>query len=228
MSDLQLLNVEDSLTHLSRIETESGVAPHPRKFEAKRIELARAALGTMARLGFADTSIRQIATDTEYSHGVIHYYFKDKVDLITCCVQDYKRICATRYDGLIENSQTEEEFLTGFGDIAFASLTREAPLHRLWYDLRVQSMFNTAYRENIVEIDRTLERMTWRIYSTFCAFSGVIPRQSSARIYGLFDGLFQTALLYFITAQTESGVDLKGEMMSLLLDLRSIDEAKMP
>src|SRR5665213_1626249 len=65
------------------------------KFSARRIELAEAALETLAELGYARTSLREIAQKSEFTHGVLHYYFSDKVDLICCCVRHYKAKCVT-------------------------------------------------------------------------------------------------------------------------------------
>src|SRR6185503_10037661 len=51
------------------------------KFEARRAELADATLATLGELGYARTSLREIAQKTEFSHGVLHYYFRDKNEL---------------------------------------------------------------------------------------------------------------------------------------------------
>ena len=60
------------------------------KVAQRRSELAAAALKTLSELGYARTSLRDIAANSEFSHGVLHYYFRDKVDLITYCVREYK------------------------------------------------------------------------------------------------------------------------------------------
>ena len=52
------------------------------KFSKRRIELAEAALETLAELGYARTSLREIAQKSEFTHGVLHYYFSD--DLLLC------------------------------------------------------------------------------------------------------------------------------------------------
>ncbi len=52
------------------------------KFEERRRELADAALQTLSELGYARTSLREIAQNSAFSHGVLHYYFRDKVDLV--------------------------------------------------------------------------------------------------------------------------------------------------
>ena len=61
--------------------------PSVDKFAERRVELAEAALQTLSELGYARTSLREIAQNSVFSHGVLHYYFKDKADLITCCVR---------------------------------------------------------------------------------------------------------------------------------------------
>ena len=40
-------------------------------------------------------------------------------------------------------------------------------MHRLWYDLRNQSLFDESFRADVLEIDQSLERMIWRIVSKF-------------------------------------------------------------
>src|SRR6202007_3228864 len=64
------------------------------KFAARRDELAGAALQTLAELGYARTSLREIAQNSEFSHGVLHYYFSDKQDLLTHCVRQYEAAVA--------------------------------------------------------------------------------------------------------------------------------------
>src|SRR6476660_1544047 len=119
------------------------------KFATRRIELAEAALETLAELGYARTSLREIAQNSEFTHGVLHYYFSDKVDLICCCVRHYKAKCVTRYDGVVATAQTPEELKAGFGRVLVASLRDEATMHRLWYDLRSQSLFEESFRADV-------------------------------------------------------------------------------
>ena len=68
-------------------------------------------------------------------------------------------------------------------------------MHRLWYDLRTQSMFEPELREAVLEIDHTLELMIWRIVRRYADLSGGEPVFSSPTTYALFDGLFEKGLL---------------------------------
>ena len=69
----------------------------------------------------------------------------------------------TRYDDLVATAGTADELARGFADKLAETITDEASMHRLWYDLRTQSMFEAGLREAVLEIDHTLELMIWRI-----------------------------------------------------------------
>jgi AcrR family transcriptional regulator len=44
------------------------------KFAERRAELAEAALQTLSELGYARTSLREIAQNSEFTHGVLHLF----------------------------------------------------------------------------------------------------------------------------------------------------------
>src|SRR6185437_3363160 len=102
------------------------------KHDKRRSELAESALATLGELGYARTSLREIAQNAEFSHGVVHYYFANNIELITYCVRYYKATCVTRYDDLVATAATAEELATGFADKLVETITDEAPMHRLW------------------------------------------------------------------------------------------------
>ena len=135
---------------------------------------------TLGELGYARTSLREIAQNSEFSHGVVHYYFADKIELITYCVRYYKATLrhALRRPGR-DRDHRRGAGRRGFADKLVETITDEAPMHRLWYDLRTQSMFEPELREAVLEIDHTLELMIWRIvrrYADLAAASRRSPR----------------------------------------------------
>src|SRR5260221_10692477 len=83
------------------------------KFAERRAQLAASALQTLSELGYARTSLRDIAQNSEFSHGVLHYYFSDKVDLIMQCVKQYKAECVKRYDEIVATARTATELKYG-------------------------------------------------------------------------------------------------------------------
>ena len=143
------------------------------KFAERRAQLADAALQTLAELGYARTSLREIAQNTEFSHGVLHYYFSDKEDLITHCVRQYEAACVTRYDEIVATATSAGELKREFSTAMAQTLRTDAPMHRLWYDLRNQSLFEESFRADVLEIDQRREDMIWRVISRYASFAGV-------------------------------------------------------
>lgn len=186
------------------------------KFNARRIELAEAALATLAELGYARTSLREIAQKSDFTHGVLHYYFSDKFDLICCSVRHYKAKCVTRYDQITATAKSRSELLDGFLDKLGETIQTEAHMHRLWYDLRAQALFEDAFRDDVTAIDKSLEDMMWRVVSRFAELGRKTPAISPEALYALFDGLFQKCLLRHLSGDAQAIPELQAEIRRLL------------
>jgi len=184
------------------VQAQTGVTNRERisrrvdKFAERRAELADAALQTLAELGYARTSLREIAQNSQFSHGVLHYYFSDKQDLITHCVRQYEAACVTRYDEIVAAARSAAELKREFGAAMAQTLRSDAALHRLWYDLRNQSLFEESFRADVLDIDLRREEMIWRVLSRYAEFAGITVPFSPAAAYAILDGLFQQALLH--------------------------------
>lgn len=195
------------------------------KHEARRRALADSALLTLGELGYAKASLREIANNSEFSHGVVHYYFAGKLELIVYCVQQYKATCVTRYDATIAESTSAEQLLRTFADQLCTTIVDEAPMHRLWYDLRSQSMFEADLRDAVEQIDRTLEEMIWRVVRRYAELAGAELAITSHVAYGAIDGLFQQGLLGYLAGREHASLEtLRAEACALVpLLLRPVD-----
>jgi AcrR family transcriptional regulator len=190
------------------------------KFEAKRTELAEATLHTLAELGYARTSLREIAQNSEYSHGVLHYYFTDKLDLITHAVRQYEAMCVTRYDEVVANAVDATGLYADFEEKYFATLAEDAGIHRLWYDLRNQALFDGSFRTDVLEIEARREDMIWRVVARYCELRGSTPALDKASAYILLDGIFQRALLHHLADNT---VEIAAARRQLLAAFALLD-----
>jgi AcrR family transcriptional regulator len=188
------------------------------KFDRRRDELAESALLTLGELGYARASLREIAGNSPFSHGVVHYYFQDKLELVIYSVRYYKARCVTRYDAVVRDSHSADELVEAFAAKLAQTIREEAPMHRLWYDLRTQSMFEDGLRDAITEIDAALEAMIWRVIDRYAALSASAPTVTSPAAYGMLDGLFQQALLAY-TAGGEPVLDGLATQVRAVLPL---------
>lgn len=179
------------------------------KFEARRAEIAASATLALAETGYANTSLRDIAQSSDFSHGVLHYYFHDKLDLIIYCVRQYKAACVLRYDDVLSSSRTADELKHGFLQLLGETLVQDASYHRLWYDLRAQSLFDDALRPDARDIDATLEQMIWRVVHGYAELAGQPVVAARDMAYAAFDGLFQRALLAHLAGDDQAQLTLR-------------------
>ena len=186
------------------------------KIERRRVALAESALKTLGQLGYARTSLREIANNSEFTHGVVHYYFRDKIDLISYCVRHYKTKCARRYDEVVETAGSGDELAVGFLGKMTQTLVEETPMHKLWYDLRAESMFEDRLRPDVAEIDLLLEQMIWRILSRYAELTGTTPTVDAPTAYALLDGLFEQAVVGY-AANPEKVADLLTDRIKQVL-----------
>jgi AcrR family transcriptional regulator len=186
------------------------------KFEARRTQLAVATLHTLAELGYARTSLREIAQNSEFSHGVLHYYFTDKRDLITHAVRQYEAVCVTRYDEVVASATTARQLREEFVRMVFATLRTDAALHRLWYDLRNQSLFEESFRADVLEIDERRQAMIWRVVTRYAELRDGSPATSETSAYLVLDGFFQHALLYSLSGLDDIVAGLEQELHTVL------------
>jgi AcrR family transcriptional regulator len=168
------------------------------KFAARRRELADSALAAIAEHGFAHTGLRDVAARTDLSTGILHYYFDGKDDLIAQAIWQYKSECARRYDPIVETATTAEELAERFGVEISATLRDESDMHRLWYDLRNQALFEEGFRDTIIAIDRLLTDMVWAVVTRHAELKGATPAIDRETAYALFDGLFLNCLIAYL------------------------------
>jgi AcrR family transcriptional regulator len=193
------------------------------RFEERRTQLAQSALATLGELGYARTSLRDIAQNSAFTHGVVHYYFHDKDELITVCVRLYKTQCINRFDEIVLTSRNAPELLEAFAARLVETMTTEAPLHRLWYDLRSQSMFEESFRADVLDIDRTLQDMVWRVVERYAALSGARTLLDERATYAMFDGIFEKALLHHLAGQEDASAELAARVRWLLPRVVSVE-----
>ncbi|MET9629696.1 TetR/AcrR family transcriptional regulator [Lentzea sp. NPDC006480] len=186
------------------------------KFDARRTELAVATLHTLAELGYARTSLREIAQNSEFSHGVLHYYFTDKRDLIVEAVRQYERVCVTKYDEVVAHATSADQLRDEFVAMFFGTLVQDATLHRLWYDLRDQSLYEEYFRADVLEIDGHREDMVWRVISRYAELREGTPATSPGTAYVTLDGIFQRALLHHFTGNAETVASLRAELPGVI------------
>jgi|SoiMethySBSTD1v2_1073268.scaffolds.fasta_scaffold817730_1 AcrR family transcriptional regulator len=180
----------------------------------KKRELAESAILTLAQIGYANTSLRDIATQCGVSVGVIHYYFEDKVDLISYCVQQYKAEFVAKMETIIESGSSRESIVEGFTDGLVRAIEEDSDSHRLWYDIRAQALFDESFRPTVSEIERSLIGIVRRLLDRLDA-KGIDPVDA----YTALDGRLRFCLQQYVEQQKGAIPDFRSAVLRLFRSL---------
>lgn len=157
------------------------------KRQEKKQQIAESAIAALKELGYANTSLRDIADRCELSLGMLHYYFEDRSDLIIYCISVYKRAFIGRIGEAIAGASGRDEVIDALAKALVASIVDDEMIHRLWYDIRTQAMFDPAFRPAVQEIEAELiDAVRGAIVK-----AGPEGREDAALSYALLDGLFR-------------------------------------
>ena len=174
--------------------------------QGRRADLADATLAVLGERGYAAATLKEIADRSEFSDGALRYYFHNRSDLISYSVRHYKAECVNRYDVIVDTAVSAEELLQRVVASMAATLVDDAPMHRLWYDLRSSAMFEPGVRDAAQEIDGWLQAMIWRIVTRGAELAGLVPAYEARTTYAIVDGVFEAALVALTFGSEEAAV----------------------
>ena len=157
------------------------------KREEKKRQIAESAIEALKELGYANTSLRDIADKSDLSLGMLHYYFEDRTDLIIYCVEVYKKEFVRNILEAMRDAEGRQSVIDAFSKALAASIIDDAMTHRLWYDIRTQAMFDASFRPAVAEI----EAMLITIVETALIKAGHDAPQNVDLSYATLDGVFR-------------------------------------
>lgn len=207
------------MSSISRKQLLENRANRPNKFNIKRAEIAAATLEALAENGYAKTSLRDIASKADFSLGTLHYYFENKVELITYCVRTYKRQFVDDINALTDSVTTLEMLLEGFIKYFVHAVEIDNKAHCLWYDTRLQSLFDPSFRPVVQEVEAALHDMVARLLHRIGALVGHEVSMPEKRVYWLLDGMFQQYLQLALDDDDSSTAEFEAELRSLFASL---------
>ena len=157
------------------------------KRDEKKRQIAESAIEALKELGYANTSLRDIAEKSDLSLGMLHYYFEDRTDLIIYCVEIYKQDFVRNILDALDRAQGRQDVIDAFSEALVASIVDDEMTHRLWYDIRTQAMFDAAFRPSVADI----EAMLIGIVRTALAKAGHTDLHQAELSYAMLDGVFR-------------------------------------
>jgi len=95
----------DFFTALSTMNTDQ-----PKKSDKKARRILKAVRCILARKGYTGTTINLVAAEAGVSRGLLHYYFKNKEEMLATVIRDNMELSVTLITGILENSTCASDF----------------------------------------------------------------------------------------------------------------------
>jgi AcrR family transcriptional regulator len=192
------------------LEAESG------RRADKRRELALHTLTALAELGFARINLREVAARSGAQLGSIHYYFEDKTDLLVCAVRLYKDEFILGLEQLIGKAEDAGTLVEECSAALGQSIADQPHMHRLWYDVRAQALFDPAFRPLLEELETQLAEVTGRFLDKLRRFGARGVPDDALATYLQIDAWFRYCLQRRLSGDAHAGDELVRRLRQLL------------
>jgi len=84
--------------------------PQSKKSDEKARRILKAARSILAQKGYAGTTINLVAAEAGVSRGLLHYYFKNKEEMLATVIRANMGLSVTLITDLLENSTSASDF----------------------------------------------------------------------------------------------------------------------
>lgn len=118
----------------------------------RRTQLMRAAYKVVSRKGYYNFTIKDIGREAGLSTGLIHYYFKDKQDLLLTLLKEINKNLKTYLNRDLGRSTNPEEKLGIFIDQAFDLVEKEKDYFYVLIDFWTQINHNERMRKANIKL----------------------------------------------------------------------------
>ncbi len=184
----------------------------------RRGEIIRAAARVLGRIGYSDSSIKQIALEAGVAPGLVHYYFTSKEELLVAVVHDLERAMVADWQTAVTGIDDPLERIVAALDHTAVRCSEHPEFFRLLFDLYAVGLNNPAIRLRCAELWTRfvddIEAEVRQVLGRLPASGNVPPRDLAEAIGGAIDGIALAGLL-----RESSPVAIYGALKAMLLSL---------
>ena len=182
----------------------------------RRGQIIRAAATVLGRLGYSDSSVKQIAREAGVAPGLVHYYFTSKEELLVAVVHDLEREMVADWQSAVAGIDDPFERIVAALDHTAVRCAEHPEFFRLLFDLYAVGLNNPTIRERCAELWThfldDIEAEVRQVLERLPASSNVPPRDLAEAIGGAIDGIALAGLL-----RESSPVAAYGALKAMLL-----------
>jgi AcrR family transcriptional regulator len=197
---------------MAALEVQRGEAP------GRRGQIIRAAATVLGRIGYSDSSVKQIAHEAGVAPGLVHYYFTSKEELLVAVVHDLEREMVADWQSAVSGIDDPLERIVAALDHTAVRCSEHPEFFRLLFDLYVVGLNNPAIRVRCVELWThfvdDIEAEVRQVLARLPGAATVPPRDLAEAIAGAVDGIALSGLL-----RESDPMDAYDALKAMLLSL---------
>lgn len=225
----------------------AAVVALPGEEPGRRGQIIRAAATVLGRLGYSDSSVKQIAGEAGVAPGLVHYYFTSKEELLVAVVHDLEREMVADWQSAVAGIDDPLERIVAALDHTAVRCTEHPEFFRLLFDLYIVGLGNPAIRERCIELWThfvdDIEAEVRQVLDRIPTAGSVPPRALAEAVAGAIDGIALAGLLresepmevyralttmllsLVVTAYVTAGLEPPVARMRALLDRHAVRPA---
>jgi TetR/AcrR family transcriptional regulator, transcriptional repressor of bet genes len=167
----------------------------PSNTAERRVQIARALLGVMARTGYAGAAVSDVAKRAKVAPGLVHYHFKNKLEILLVAIDELEKDYAGRLDALLARAGGEpERELRAFID-AHLRVGKDADPVALacWIDVSAEALREPRVKKAFARVlSRSKDRLAdvLRRGAASGRFRCAQPEEAAAAILAAIQGYF--------------------------------------
>jgi AcrR family transcriptional regulator len=165
----------------------------------RRGEIIRAAARVLGRIGYSESSIKQIALEAGVAPGLVHYYFTSKEELLVAVVHDLEREMVADWQSAVAGIDDPLERIVAALDHTARRCAEHPEFFRLLFDLYMVGLANPAIRQRCVELWThfvdDIEAEVRQVLDRLPVPGNVPPRELAEAIGGAIDGIALAGLI---------------------------------
>jgi TetR/AcrR family transcriptional regulator, transcriptional repressor of bet genes len=145
--------------------------PRKNMQKEKRRQILDALDACLLKKPFLKTSIKDIAREAGVNHGVMHYYFKSKDDIllhyIDFTIEKYNAVYSEWFESISKVGMDEREIIEEALKLMIGRITLNADLSRIFIEIWEIAVYNKKVRERLKKMyavwESTLETLLTRL-----------------------------------------------------------------
>jgi len=186
--------------------------------ELRRNQLTRAAYKVVSRKGYYNFTVRDIAKEAGLSTGLVHYYFKNKDDLLVSVLRVMNENLRSYLAKALEQIEDPKEKIIIFMDEAFHLVEREKEYFHVLIDFWTQINHNERIRKANIKLYQSYRAECAKIIQEGIGknvFNNVDVQYTATMIVAFVQGLI---IQYIIDNEAFDYTEYSKKMKSQIVD----------